>query len=371
MRFAYVMTSLGVGGAERQVLALAEHMVAHGHAVLLLVLRDRQPEESFTTLDPDFIVHLNMRKNPFSLCWGLTRAGRYLRHFMPDLIHSHTFPGNMIARLLGVAFPKIAVLSTIHNVYEGEWPRMLAYRITDPLCRHTTAVSEATANRYVRLKAVPARKISVLTNGIDITEFAPSPERRACMRKKMGSGDEFIWLTAGRIAPAKDYPNLLNAFALVNAEYPETRLWVAGNGDFDSLSDLILLTDKLKMRGRIRWLGMRRDMPALLDAADGFVLASAWEGMPLAVGEAMAMEMPVVVTDVGGVRELVGEAGVIVPAQEPDSLARAMLALMQNSLGARTSLGRAARKRIQNHFDFEARTGNWELFYRELVSNRP
>ncbi len=96
----------------------------------------------------------------------------------------------------------------------------------------------------------------------------------------------------------------------------------------------------------VRWLGLRRDMPALLDAADGFVLASAWEGMPLAVGEAMAMEKPVVATDVGGVRELVGEAGVIVPAKSPESLAEAMLEMMRRTGEERRKLGLAARERI-------------------------
>ena len=93
-------------------------------------------------------------------------------------------------------------------------------------------------------------------------------------------------------------------------------------------------------------------MPALLDAADGFVLASAWEGMPLAVGEAMAMEKPVVATDVGGVRELVGDAGVIVPAKDPEALAKAMLALMRTTHGssrrARPRGARAHPKPIQH-----------------------
>jgi glycosyltransferase involved in cell wall biosynthesis len=72
----------------------------------------------------------------------------------------------------------------------------------------------------------------------------------------------------------------------------------------------------------VRWLGLRRDMPALLDAADGFVLSSAWEGMPLAVGEAMAMEKSVVATDVGGVRELMGDTGCHRSRQEPGGLGR-------------------------------------------------
>jgi glycosyltransferase involved in cell wall biosynthesis len=116
----------------------------------------------------------------------------------------------------------------------------------------------------------------------------------------------------------------------------------------------------------IRWLGLRRDVPALLDAADGFVLSSAWEGMPLAVGEAMAMEKPVVATNVGGVRELVGEAGIIVSAKSPESLAGAMLGLMRSTPEALSALGRQARERIVNNFSMDARADEWEALYRTM-----
>jgi glycosyltransferase involved in cell wall biosynthesis len=366
MRIAYVLTSLGMGGAERQVVALAERMAARGHAVSLLVLRPRQPEEWHTAVD---CVYLDARKTPFSLLAALARGRSLLRVFKPDLVHSHVFPANMAARLLRL-FASAPVLSTVHNVYEGSWPRMLAYRLTDPLSCWTTAVSQAAADRYVRLKAVPARKCSVVTNGIDTAEFAPDLERRVRMRQEMGTGDEFIWLTAGRIAQAKDYPNLLRAFARVTESQAPTRLWVAGDGDVDDLSDLIVLADELGLRGRVRWLGLRRDLPALLDAADGFVLGSAWEGMPLVVGEAMAMEKPVVATDVGGVRELVGDTGVLVPAKDPERLAKAMLGLMRSMPEARCSLGHKARERIQTQFSMDAKANKWEALYSVLLEKR-
>jgi glycosyltransferase involved in cell wall biosynthesis len=367
MRIAYVLTSLGVGGAERQALALAERMAARGHTVALLVIRGRQSEQWPTTLDP---VHFDMCKTPASFLACLWKGRRFLRDFQPDLIHSHTYPANMMARLLKILTPGAAVLSTVHNVYEGRWPRMLAYRFTDPLSRHITAISQAAADRYVRLKAVPSDKMSVLVNGIDTMEFAPSPERRAHMREEMGAGDEFIWLTAGRIVPAKDYPNLMRSFARVTADCSKTTLWVAGDRDVDKLSDLFILADELCLRGRVRWLGLRRDMPALLDAADGFVLASAWEGLPLAVGEALAMEKQVVATDVGGVRELVGETGFIVPAKNPERLAEAMLEMMRRTDEECRRLGQKARERIVTHFSMDAKADEWETLYRKTRINR-
>lgn len=370
MRIVYVLTSLGMGGAERQVLSLAGRMARHGHSVAVLVLRPKLPEEWPTTLD---VIYLNMRKTPLSLLLGVLRGRRFIGKFHPDLIHSHTYPGNMVARLLKLLSPGTILISTIHNVYEGGWARMLAYRLTDWLSRSTTAVSTAAAERFVRVKAVPQSKCRVMVNGIDTAAFAPEAERRAKTRNDLHAAADFIWLAAGRITEAKDYPNLLRAFALVRANISFTQLWVAGEGPEDEVRAMHRLEEELGLDDAVRWLGLRRDMPALLDAADGFVLASAWEGMPLVLGEAMAMEKSVVATDVGGVRELVGEAGVIVPAKNPALLAGAMLELMNRSEAARHELGSAARIRICASFRMDAKADEWEVLYRGLLrpSDKP
>jgi glycosyltransferase involved in cell wall biosynthesis len=218
--------------------------------------------------------------------------------------------------------------------------------------------------------AVPQEKYVVVTNGIDTAEFAPSAERRARMRAEMGADGAFIWLTAGRITPAKDYPNLLRAFALLRASRSDARLWVAGEAIGRELSKVRALAAELGLEDSARWLGLRRDLPALLDAADGFVLASAWEGMPLALGEAMAMEKPVVATDVGGVRELVGEAGAMVPPKNPEPLARAMLERMLSTQEDRRALGRAARARIQGSFSMDAKADEWEALYQTVLERK-
>ena len=359
-----MLTSLGMGGAERQVVALAERMKARGHAVALILLRERQPEEWPTTVD---LVCLDMRKTPVSFLAGLLKGRRFLRDFQPELIHSHVFPANMAARMLKISLPA-AVLSTVHNVYEGSWPRMLAYRLTDGLSRRTAFVSRSAAERYAHLQAVPVRKCLIITNGINTEEFAPSSSRRARLRAQMGVREEFVWLAAGRIVPAKDFPNLLRAFARVRADLPAAQLWIAGEA-LEAGSSAIQ-AQAAELGTSVRWLGLRRDMPALLDAADGFVLASAWEGMPLAVGEAMAMEKPVVATNVGGVRELVGESGVIVSAKNPEGLTETMLEMMRRTDKERRRLGLAARERIASHFSMDAKVDEWETLYRKTLTNK-
>jgi len=366
MRIAIMLTSLGVGGAEKQALAVAERMEKRGHTVTVMVLRPRVAEEWLTSLE---IVHLEIRKSPLSFLAALVPARRILLEFKPDVVHSHTFHANIFVRLLKLSGVKFSAISTIHNVYEGGWLRMLAYRLTDGLSRRTVAVSEAAARRFIQLKAVPDKKCRVVPNGIDVDEFAPSPERRARMRAALKVEDNFVWIAVGRIVSAKDYPNLVRAFNLVAAAEPHSQLWIAGEmavGKSARINNVAAGAMSQEVARRVRWLGLRRDVSDLLDAADGFVLSSAWEGMPLALGEAMAMEKPIVATDAGGVTEMVGNVGTIVPAENHEALANAMIATMRKSREERGETGRAARERIRQCFNIENTIDAWENLYREL-----
>ncbi len=364
MRIVFMLTSLGIGGAERQALALAERMRERGHSVAVVTLRPRQAEEWPTSLP---VFRLGMRKDPFSMFAAGVRAHRYLRDLAPDLLHSHGFHANIFARLLKVFLGRRAVVSSIHNIWEGGRMRMLAYRLTDRLCARTTAVSEAVAQRFVACKAVPQGRCFVVPNAIDAAAFVPDAERRARMREAMHAGADSIWLAAGRITLAKDYPNLLRAFALVRETHADTQLWIAGEGTADATAALQELARELGLNGCMQCLGLRRDLVALFDAADAFVLSSAWEGMPLALAEAMAMEKPVAATDVGGVRELVGHAGALIPARDPAALAAAMVATLRAPEAVRQAQGRAARARIFERFSIEDRTAEWEALYRDVL----
>jgi glycosyltransferase involved in cell wall biosynthesis len=367
MRIAYTLTSLGKGGAERQVIALAERMAARGHQVVLIVLKPHETHEWTTALD---VIRLDMRKSLVGVCAGLAAAHRFLRSFHPDLVHSHTFPANIAARALHVLGSAPGVLSTIHNVYEGGMLRSALYGLTDPFAIHTTMVGEAVAKRYVRIGAVPQTKCSVITNGIDLAEFTPIPNRRIAMRRQLNADNNFMWLAAGRVVPAKDYSNLLRAFAPVRSAFPHAHLWIAGEANATEAKLMRNLTERLAISDSVHWLGLRDDMPALLDAADSFVLSSAWEGMPLVVGEAMAMQQPVVATDVGGVCELVGDAGVLVPPKDSAALADAMLRVMRMREDDRQAMGYAARERVRQHFDMNAKADEFEALYSRLLSDR-
>ncbi len=362
----YVLTTLGIGGAEKQVIGLAQRMAASGHTVALLVLKHADCEEWPVKLP---VMRLNMTKSVSGIGNGLRFAAKFLSVFRPDIVHSHTFPANVFGRMLRFYGVKCLLVNTIHNVYEGQWHRMQVYRLTDRMADRVTAVSTSVYDRFVHERAVTRSKFSVITNGIDTIEFSPDTGLRKRARRDRAPKATFVWLAIGRLAPAKDYPNLLRAFARVRSVFPEAKLWIAGEGDFRAL-ELSGEVRKTYEDGAVEFLGLRRDIRELLSAADGFVLSSAWEGMPIALGEAMAMEKVVVATDVGGVREMMGEAGLLAPARNSDALAEAMLETMARDAKSNAEMGRAARARIVLLFSMTAKAVEWERSYLQWLCEK-
>lgn len=366
MRILYIVTSLGVGGAERQTIALAERMAARGNTVAILTLK--HVDEELPVRLP--VLRLNLAKTPSGIQRGLKFSAGFLAAFRADIVHSHTFPANLFARLLRRQMQSDeelpVIVNTIHNIYEGGWHRRLLYRLTRPWVNAITAVSEAAADAHARGCGIARDSITVIANGIETDEYTPDAERRAYTRSLMGAGNHFIWLAIGRLAPAKDYPNLLRAWLQVRRDDSAARLWIAGEGDAAEAVHEALPLDKAEGEG-VEWLGLRRDIRDLLDAADGYVLSSAWEGMPLAVAEAMAMGKPIVATRVGGVVELVGDAGLLVEANSSDALAHAMRTVMAMDEEERYEIGIRAQARVQDSFSLTAAVDAWESLYTSLV----
>ncbi len=173
--------------------------------------------------------------------------------------------------------------------------------------------------------AVAPDRIVVMPNGIDTKRFHPDPALRQTTRKALGiNADTRLVINIGRLVPEKAQPLLIEAFAGL-AQTPghaDAQLLVAGEGPMRGTLETAIRQHNAA--GFITLAGSRRDIPALLNAADLFVLSSEVEGMPLAVGEALACGCPVVATDAAGVAELLGDAGVIVPRGNAGALTEAM-----------------------------------------------
>ena len=265
---------------------------------------------------------------------ALARLAKLLRDERPDVLHAHMVHANLLARLSRLVWRKPVVLCTIHSQYQGPRWRSAAYRVTDRLCDATTAVSRVAMTDAIRQGAVTADRIGVVPNGIDLTRYDISAPTRARTRTALVLDGDFVFMAVGRIAPAKDYPNLIRAFARLRKMRSSVRLLIVGGG---SQAEVQTHIDAERLNGQVRLLGERPDVPDLMQAADALVMSSAWEGLPLVLLEAGASHLPVVATDVGGNREAVqdGVNGFLVPSGDPEALALGMMRLVD--LGSRSA----------------------------------
>jgi glycosyltransferase involved in cell wall biosynthesis len=365
-RVVLLSTNLARGGAEMQVALLARTLAARGCETAVVSLLE--PSEFAGELAAAGVpVHsLGMRAGAADPR-ALFRLAAILRRVRPQVLHCHMFHANLLGRLARLICPVPALISTLHSVQETsregkEGPaRDRLYRWTDFLSSRTVAVSEAAGRRHVAARAVPARKLCTIPNGVDTKRFHPGHETRERTRRHLGLGHDFAWIAVGRLMWKKDYPSLLRAFAAQGGGV----LLIVGDGP----QDAGLRALAVELRANVRFLGARADVAELLNAANAFVLSSVVEGMPAALIEAAATGLPVVVTDVGGVREAAidGETGYIVPPADLAALTAAMSRMTALPSHARVAMGHAARDLITARFDVEKVVDRWESLYAELL----
>jgi glycosyltransferase involved in cell wall biosynthesis len=364
VRILLLSTSMGMGGADKQLLSAAHEMRVRGHDILIV---------SLTALGPMGLEARTLGIRTESLEMprgipdprGMLRLVRLVREWRPDVVHSHMVHANLMARMLRIFAPVPVLVSTIHNIYEGGRILMAGYRLTNNLADHMTIVSQAAADRFINEGIVPKPMLTVIPNGVDTDRFQNVPDGvRQSLRATLGLAGDFVWLAVGRFEIAKDYPNMLHAFAAVRRQQPAAVLLLVGGGSLQAETEA--LAESLGLGERVRFLGIRSDVPELMTAADAYVMSSAWEGMPIVLLEAAAAGLPVVATLVGGNHEVISdkETGFLVPPRDSEALGRAMLRLMQTPEGERRIMGERGRDYVQRQYRLGRVVDRWEEIYR-------
>lgn len=362
MKILLVITSLGMGGAERQVCDLADQFTALGHHVVLISMTGETVNLPRSTMVK--VVSLNMTKKPLGFVRAYWQARKLIDQFEPDVVHSHMVHANLFARLLRLSVHFSKLICTAHNTYEGSRIRMFAYRVTDRLCDLSTNVSQEAVDAFIQQGAVPVGRMLAMHNGIDTARFTFDEVTRVRLRTELGLNDDTqLLLAVGRLNVQKDYPNLLSAFSKLVENYKNIQLAIIGVGEEEN--KLVSMVTKLELNERVIFLGLRRDVNDWMCAADLFVLSSAWEGFGLVVAEAMACERVVVATDCGGVKEVIGNFGILVPAKNSAALAIAINQALSMKPIVAKRLGLQAREFVIKNYSLDAVATKWIELYKK------
>ena len=361
-RVVLAITLAEVGGAQSYVAALLPAL-AERYDVVLAAYGEGPLRDAAIRAGVRFVPLRHVRRpiRPWRDLAGLVELSRLLRRERPQILHASSSKAGVVGRL-AAALSRVPIrIFTVHGwafaAYEGLPSRL--YRLTDrlmaPLTTVTICVSERERAAGLEAGTCRADRTVVIRNAVDVGAAPRSSHDRATPRL----------IAVGRLKAPKDFLTLIRALAALPAGSFEAV--IVGDGpDRDAVEAEIR---RLGLDGSVRLAGERGDVPALLAGSDVFVLSSRSEGLPVSVLEAMAAELPIVASNVGGLAELVvdGESGILVPPGDPESLAGALRRLIEDP-ELRRGLGAAARARAEASFDLASfQRAHVELYDRQLA----
>lgn len=365
MKILYCITrSDTLGGAHIHVADMAAWMRGHGHEAAVVVGGEGPYCDHLSSKKVPYIVsrYLCRPIRPLYDLMAIAELRRVFKEFNPDLITLHSAKAGLLGRIAAIGEGR-TVIFTAHgwSFTEGiSWYKASLFkvleRITAPLASRIITVSEYDRSIALNAGLGPAEKIQTIHNAMPEVSAAASPEQN--------HGAVRIIMVA-RLDEQKDHETLFNALVSL-----KDRNWVVDLvGDGPHEEKLLAMAERLEIADRIRFLGLRKDVDALLAESHIFVLTSMWEGFPLTVLEAMRAGLPVVASAVGGIPESVEEdrTGYLVPRNGVEAL-RQCLAYLIDHPEERLRLGEGGRQRFEERFRFERMAEQTLAVYKELVA---
>ena len=371
-----VVDDLGYGGAERQVVELANNMNFNRFDVHICTLSDHLPLRN-QLKDLENNLHVIARKVRFDFTVVL-RLAWLLRKLNADIVHGYLYSAEIASRLAGrIAGTKLVVGSERNANHLIRMSNRIAYRLTQPCVDIIVANSNAGAAWNRKVFKRPSSDYRVVHNGVDTERFRPADGSE--IRQKLGIPIQCPVVGAfANFKKQKNHPMLFRAFKLVLNSLPEARLLLIGDQPADSRgrldgyqAQLYRLVDDLRIRHRCVFLGHQEDTEHLYPACDITVLPSLHEGTPNVLLESMACGVPVVATNVCDNEYIVkdGEVGHFVAVGDEAGMAHRMVSLISNN-ALRQEMGQKARAWVQKEFSNKRLAERMEAVYMELLNKR-
>ncbi|QOY93616.1 glycosyltransferase [Massilia sp. UMI-21] len=375
MRIMHLIIGLQIGGAElmlQRLLRAHEGSLNYRHVVVSLTNLGPIGEQLIAR---GIEVHTLGLRSPLGLprvMWSLVFL---LRRLKADIVQTWMYHadllGGLAARLAGQRTVIWGIRTT--DVAAGNNRSTVAVmRLCATLSRHIpkAIVCAAAASREVHAAAgYDATKMVVVPNGFDVERLQGGASFRLQLRAECGFNcDDTVIGTVGRFNAAKDQQNFVRAAGLIAERHPAVRFLMVGRGLDRANAELEDWISQTGYADRFVLLGERKDIPSCLSAMDLFCLSSRTEGFPNVVGEAMAVGLPCVVTDVGDAALLVGAEGVVVPKENATALAEGLGQVLALSPVARTALGQRAKDRVEAEFTIDRTRQRFEEIYKRVLN---
>jgi glycosyltransferase involved in cell wall biosynthesis len=375
MKILLFVRDLAIGGSQRQLAVLAAGLSRRGHDVAIVVLYAGGALE--TLLDSGVRLLPIGKHGRWDVAAPLARLRRLFISEHPDLLYAFLPTQTTLGALLLPPRLKTKLVFGLRaggvqlNRYDAL--SALTYRSEAWLARRADLViANARAVRTdAAARGLPADRIAVVPNGIDTETMRPDAMAGRALRRAWSISDEaFVTGCVARLDPMKDHANFLRAAADFARTNPDARFVCVGDGPAAYRNELRALSNSLGLADRVVWPGEIGDVKAAYNAFDIATLSSAFgEGFPNVVGEAMACGIPVVATDVGDVRPIIGEQGETVPPKAPKLLCAGWDRLRRR-LAQDPGLRRSARDAIVANYGLDVMVRRTENVLSQLVANR-
>lgn len=350
MKILFLARQLNIGGAERQLVTLANELANRGHEVVIASYYPGGALSNKLDLKRVRLISLGKRSRWDLLHFYLTLI-RVVRQERPDVLHGWIHTQNLFATLAWMFNRNVKLFWSVRSADLG--PLNFVARVEERLRTLLSSfadcivVNSVAGVEYSASKGVSRAKMLYIPNGIDTNLFYPDAALGRRVRAEWGISDsEKVVGYVARFNPLKNHPLFLKAGAAIAAERPEVRFVCCGHGDPSYLIELQELSRTLGIESKVRWVQAHPDVTAMYNAFDVFCSSSLTEGFPNVIGEAMACGRRCVVTDVGDCRAVVADRGVVVPSNDVAAFA----AGLRQELSAEDSLNLWARQRILENF---------------------
>jgi glycosyltransferase involved in cell wall biosynthesis len=371
-----VIDDLEYGGAQRQVVELANNMDRERFDVHVCTLSDYVPLGK-QLRDSERRLHIVVKKNKVDFT-VVPRLARLLKSLRADIVHSYLFSADIASRLAGrLAGTKLVIGSERNANYSPKRRNILAYKLTRRCVDLTIANSRAGAQFNSRTFGQPVSDYRVVYNGVDTDRFRP--RNRMELRKELGIGAEkrVIGVFAS-FKPQKNHAMLLQAFKKVLESFPDAQLLLVGDqlygnmmgtGDYNCKMEKLI--DELGIRRQCTFLGNRSDVERIYPVCDVTALSSLYEGTSNVLLESMACGIPVVATDVCDNSYVVkeGETCFLVEVGDVEGMASRIKMLLGNN-ALRQEMGKKATVWVRNEFSIEQLVRKTETVYLEALGRK-